>query len=166
MPSAVALSLPGTSLDCEDAGRPPRYRPPDRRPRRCPTGRGAHRRPRAGATLRPGRRRCPRRRRLPGRRPRSSVPPPREGHAMTTTDTAELSISEAADLIRKRKLSPIELTEACLERIAALDARVRAFITVTREAALASAQQAAAAIAGGHYKGPLPGIPIALKDLF
>jgi len=85
---------------------------------------------------------------------------------MTTTDTADLSISEAADLVRKRKLSPIELTEACLERIAALDARVRAFITVTREDAMAGAQQAAAAIAGGNYKGPLHGIPIALKDLF
>ncbi|HLA18560.1 MAG TPA: amidase family protein, partial [Dehalococcoidia bacterium] len=85
---------------------------------------------------------------------------------MTTTDTADLSISEAADLVRKRKLSPIELTQACLERIAALDGRVRAFITVTREDALASAQQAAAAIARGNYKGPLHGIPIALKDLF
>jgi len=82
------------------------------------------------------------------------------------TDTAHLSISEAADLVRKRKLSPIELTEACLERIAALDARLRAFITVTREDALATAQQTAAAIAGGNYKGPLHGIPIALKDLF
>ena len=85
---------------------------------------------------------------------------------MTTADTADLPISEAADLVRKRKLSPIELTEACLERIAALDARVRAFITVTREDAMAGAQQAAAAIAGGNYKGPLHGIPIALKDLF
>ncbi len=85
---------------------------------------------------------------------------------MTTTDTDDLSISEAADLVRKRKLSPIELTEACLERIAALDARVRAFITVTREDAMAGAQQAAAAIASGNYKGPLHGIPIALKDLF
>jgi len=85
---------------------------------------------------------------------------------MTTTETATLSISEASDLVRKRKLSPIELTEACLERIAALDGRLRAFITVTREDALAGAQQAAAAIARGNYKGPLHGIPIALKDLF
>jgi aspartyl-tRNA(Asn)/glutamyl-tRNA(Gln) amidotransferase subunit A len=85
---------------------------------------------------------------------------------MTTTDTAANSISEAADLVRKRKLSPIELTQACLERIAALDGRVRAFITVTREDALASAQQATSAISRGNYKGPLHGIPIALKDLF
>ena len=85
---------------------------------------------------------------------------------MTATETANLTIIEAADLVRKRKLSPIELTEACLERIAALDGRLRAFITVTREDALAGAQQAAAAIARGNYKGPLHGIPIALKDLF
>src|SRR3972149_4606076 len=51
-------------------------------------------------------------------------------------------------------------------RIAALAGRMRAFITVTREEALAGAQQADAAIAHGNYKGPLHGIPIALKDLF
>ncbi|MCH6556072.1 MAG: amidase, partial [Chloroflexi bacterium] len=85
---------------------------------------------------------------------------------MTTTDIAQLSIAEAAALIGKRKLSPVELTESCLQRIGSLDARLRAFITVTREDALAAAQQAATAIAGGNYKGPLHGVPIALKDLF
>ncbi|MCH8345482.1 MAG: Asp-tRNA(Asn)/Glu-tRNA(Gln) amidotransferase subunit GatA [Chloroflexi bacterium] len=85
---------------------------------------------------------------------------------MTTTDIARLSITEAAALIRKRKLSPVELTESCLQRIGSLDARLRAFITVTREDALATAHQAATAIAGGNYKGPLHGIPFALKDLF
>ena len=85
---------------------------------------------------------------------------------MTTTDIAQLSIAESAALIGKRKLSPVELTESCLQRIGSLDARLRAFITVTREDALAAAQQAATAIAGGNYKGPLHGIPIALKDLF
>jgi aspartyl-tRNA(Asn)/glutamyl-tRNA(Gln) amidotransferase subunit A len=85
---------------------------------------------------------------------------------MTTAEIARLSITQAAALIGKRKLSPVELTEACLQRIGSLDARVRAFITVTREDALAAAQQAAGAITGGNYKGPLHGIPIALKDLF
>ncbi len=85
---------------------------------------------------------------------------------MTTTDIAQLSIAEAAALIGKRKLSPVELTESCMQRIGSLDGRLRAFITVTREDALAAAQQAATAIAGGNYKGPLHGIPIALKDLF
>ena len=81
---------------------------------------------------------------------------------MTTTDIAQLSIAEAAALIGKRKLSPVELTESCLQRIGSLDARLRAFITVTREDALAAAHQAATAIAGGNYKGPLHGVPFAL----
>jgi aspartyl-tRNA(Asn)/glutamyl-tRNA(Gln) amidotransferase subunit A len=85
---------------------------------------------------------------------------------MTSDDIARLSIAEAAALIGKRKLSPVELTEACLQRIGSLDARLRAFITVTREDALTAAQQAAGAIARGNYKGPLHGIPFALKDLF
>ncbi|MEX0801032.1 MAG: amidase [Dehalococcoidia bacterium] len=85
---------------------------------------------------------------------------------MTTTDLNRLTLTEAAELIGKRKLSPVELTEACLRRIGSLDARLHAFITVTREEALAGAQQAAGAIAGGNYKGPLHGIPFALKDLF
>jgi aspartyl-tRNA(Asn)/glutamyl-tRNA(Gln) amidotransferase subunit A len=83
-----------------------------------------------------------------------------------TRDLARLSITEAANLIRRKKLSPVELTQACLQRIDSLDARLRAFITVTREEALATAQQAAAAIARDDYKGPLHGIPFALKDLF
>lgn len=85
---------------------------------------------------------------------------------MTTGEIARLSIAEAADLIRRKKLSPVELTEACFARIGSLDVRLRAFITVTRQGALATAQQAATAIAGGSYKGPLHGIPLALKDLF
>ncbi len=85
---------------------------------------------------------------------------------MTPTELTRLSITEAANLIRRKKLSPVELTEACLQRIGRLDARLRAFITVTREEALATAQQAAGAIARGDYKGPLHGIPLALKDLF
>jgi aspartyl-tRNA(Asn)/glutamyl-tRNA(Gln) amidotransferase subunit A len=101
-----------------------------------------------------------------GERARRPLPPPLRRGAMTTTETAGLTIAAAAALIGKRKLSPVELTEACLERIGSLDARLRAFITVTREEALTSAQQAASAIARGNYKGPLHGVPIALKDLF
>jgi aspartyl-tRNA(Asn)/glutamyl-tRNA(Gln) amidotransferase subunit A len=85
---------------------------------------------------------------------------------MTPTELTRLSIAEAANLIRRKKLSPVELAEACLQRIGRLDARLRAFITVTREEALTTAQQAASAIAGGNYKGSLHGIPLALKDLF
>lgn len=85
---------------------------------------------------------------------------------MTPTELSRTSIAEAANLIRNKKLSPVELTEACLQRIGNLDARLRAFITVTRQAALATAQRAASTIARGNYKGPLHGIPLALKDLF
>jgi aspartyl-tRNA(Asn)/glutamyl-tRNA(Gln) amidotransferase subunit A len=85
---------------------------------------------------------------------------------MTSADLDRLSIAEAANLIRRKKLSPVELTQACLQRIDDLDTRLRAYITVSRQEALDSAQQAASAIAGGNYRGPLHGIPLALKDLF
>jgi aspartyl-tRNA(Asn)/glutamyl-tRNA(Gln) amidotransferase subunit A len=85
---------------------------------------------------------------------------------MTTPELTRLSIAEAGEMIRKRKLSPLELTEACLDRIGQTDARLNAFITVAREDSLRSAHQAANAIAAGNYKGPLHGIPVALKDLF
>ena len=85
---------------------------------------------------------------------------------MTSPDAVPLSIAEAADLIRARKLSPVELTEACLQRIGSLDARLHAFISVTRQEAIAAAQRAATAISGGNYRGPLHGVPFALKDLF
>jgi aspartyl-tRNA(Asn)/glutamyl-tRNA(Gln) amidotransferase subunit A len=85
---------------------------------------------------------------------------------MTSREITHLSVAEAADLIGKRELSPVELTEACLQRIDSLDADLRAFITVTREIALAAAERAANEIAHGDHKGPLHGIPFALKDLF
>jgi aspartyl-tRNA(Asn)/glutamyl-tRNA(Gln) amidotransferase subunit A len=85
---------------------------------------------------------------------------------MIPSDVTVLSIAQAANLIRRKDLSPVELAQACLERIGSLDARLRAFITVTREQALVAAQRAASAIALGNLKGPLHGIPLALKDLF
>lgn len=76
-----------------------------------------------------------------------------------------LSIAEAARLIRTRKLSPLELTRAHLDRIGQLDATLRSYITVTREHALAEAEQATREIARGRYLGELHGIPISLKDI-
>jgi len=75
------------------------------------------------------------------------------------------SLADAADLIERRVLSPVELTRACLERIAAADADLRAFITVTAESALADAALAEREIAAGRYRGALHGIPVSLKDL-
>ncbi|MBI2886972.1 MAG: Asp-tRNA(Asn)/Glu-tRNA(Gln) amidotransferase subunit GatA [Chloroflexi bacterium] len=77
-----------------------------------------------------------------------------------------LTIRQAADLIRDHKLSPVELTRAFLDRIAALNGKLNAYITVAGESALAEARTAEAEILRGDQRGPLHGIPIALKDLY
>ena len=82
------------------------------------------------------------------------------------TDLAYLTIAEASRLIRARKLSPVELTEALLARIAALDGIYHAYITVTADAARAQAKAAEAEIVGGTWRGPMHGIPYATKDIF
>src|SRR5207245_2669601 len=80
-------------------------------------------------------------------------------------EVARLGIEEAAGLLRERRLSPVDVTEAALARIASL-ARLNAFITVTAELALEQAREAEREIAAGRYRGPLHGIPVAVKDLF
>lgn len=82
------------------------------------------------------------------------------------TDLHWLSIAEAARLIERRELSPVDLVDACLGRVEALDGRLNAFITVLADEARAAARRAADEIAGGEYRGPLHGIPLALKDIF
>ena len=77
-------------------------------------------------------------------------------------DPGHLSLGEASELINKRKVSPLELTEACLARIGAVDGTLNAFITVTAEAARTSARQAT----NSKPRTPLHGIPIAMKDIF
>ena len=77
-----------------------------------------------------------------------------------------LTITQAAPLLRERQLSPVELTRAFLDRIAAVDGRLNAYVTLLPERALAQARQAEAEISNGRYRGPLHGIPIALKDLY
>jgi aspartyl-tRNA(Asn)/glutamyl-tRNA(Gln) amidotransferase subunit A len=77
----------------------------------------------------------------------------------------ELTITAAAELLRQRKLSPVELTTACLNRIEKLNPILNAFITVNAESAVVEAQKAEAEIVRGDYRGPLHGIPIGLKDL-
>jgi aspartyl-tRNA(Asn)/glutamyl-tRNA(Gln) amidotransferase subunit A len=77
-----------------------------------------------------------------------------------------ITLADAATLIAARKLSPVELVSAKLERIAALDSQLDAFITVTGKLALRQAHAAEAEIAAGQYRGPLHGIPFALKDLY
>jgi aspartyl-tRNA(Asn)/glutamyl-tRNA(Gln) amidotransferase subunit A len=82
------------------------------------------------------------------------------------TDLSFMTIAEASRLIRARKLSPVELTQALLARIAALDGVYHAYLAVTADDALAQARAAEAEIAVGGWRGPIHGIPVALKDIF
>ena len=75
------------------------------------------------------------------------------------------SISELAQGFGRREVSPVEITRACLERIERLNPALNAFVTVTPESALAEARTAEAEIGRGEWRGPLHGIPVALKDL-
>jgi aspartyl-tRNA(Asn)/glutamyl-tRNA(Gln) amidotransferase subunit A len=77
-----------------------------------------------------------------------------------------LTIARAAELIRTRKLSPVELMDALLRRIEALEPQVNAFITLTASQARRQAQEAEREITHGRYRGPLHGIPFALKDIY
>ena len=79
-------------------------------------------------------------------------------------DLATLTLKQASDLLRRRDVSPVELTEACLARIDRHEPAINAFITVTREQALATARELEGEIRRGRRRGPLHGIPIALKD--
>jgi aspartyl-tRNA(Asn)/glutamyl-tRNA(Gln) amidotransferase subunit A len=78
----------------------------------------------------------------------------------------DLSIHDASELVRQKKVSPVELTNACLAQIEKLNPALNAFITVTPESAVAEARAAEAEIQRGKWRGPLHGVPIALKDLF
>jgi aspartyl-tRNA(Asn)/glutamyl-tRNA(Gln) amidotransferase subunit A len=77
-----------------------------------------------------------------------------------------LTIAEASALISKRELSPVELVESRLRRIDRLDGELHSFIRVLPEAALAAARSAESEIMAGHWRGPLHGIPIGLKDIY
>ena len=77
-----------------------------------------------------------------------------------------LTLTQAAAGLRKKDFSPVQLTDACLNRIAAKDAQLSCFITLTAELAIEQAKKAEAEIAAGRVRSPLHGIPIALKDLY
>ncbi len=80
--------------------------------------------------------------------------------------SCELTIADAAALLQGRKVSPVELTTEALDRIAQLNPRLNAFLTVTEKLAKEQARAAETEIMAGNYRGPLHGIPIAVKDLF
>ena len=75
------------------------------------------------------------------------------------------TIAELAPRLRRKDISPVELTRDCLDRIEKLNPELNAFITVTAESALAEAQAAEDEISRDAWRGPLHGIPVALKDL-
>lgn len=81
-------------------------------------------------------------------------------------DPALLTLADAAALIRAGRLSAREATQACLDRIAAWQPKINAFIAIEPEAALAAADAADAALARGEVAGPVHGVPLAHKDMF
>ncbi len=84
----------------------------------------------------------------------------------TSNPLTTLSIASAGKLLAAGEISPVGLTQAHLERIQQLDPQLNCFITLTPELALQHARQAEQEIRLGKYRGPLHGIPLALKDLF
>ena len=84
----------------------------------------------------------------------------------TRDDLPFLSIFELSGLMRTRKISPVEVTSVMLERIEKLNPILNAYVTVTADLAMRSAQEAEREIQRGKWRGPLHGVPIALKDLF
>src|SRR5882762_1190030 len=84
---------------------------------------------------------------------------------MSPADLCFTPATELAELIRARKLSPVELTRAVLDRIERLNPIVNAFCTITPDVALAAAREAEQAVMNGERRGPLHGVPFSIKDL-
>lgn len=83
---------------------------------------------------------------------------------MNAAEIPFLSAAELAVLLQSREVSPVEATDAYLERIDRVDGQLHSYITVCRDEAHAAAQEAEREMAAGHYRGPLHGIPLAVKD--
>src|SRR5437016_8827852 len=81
-------------------------------------------------------------------------------------DLVWTSVVDLARMIATKEVSPVEVTRAFLERVAALDGTLKSFITVTGDSALDAARAAEADLVAGRVQGPLLGVPLGLKDLF
>jgi aspartyl-tRNA(Asn)/glutamyl-tRNA(Gln) amidotransferase subunit A len=79
-------------------------------------------------------------------------------------DLASLTLNEASEMLRRKVASPVGLTEACLKRVETYNPKLNAFITVTRDQAMEAARVMEAEQRRGKWRGPLHGIPLALKD--
>ena len=84
---------------------------------------------------------------------------------MSETPLHFKTITEIAELIASKQLSPVDVTTAMLARIAQLDGQLMSYATVMTEHAMAAARKAEREINAGTYRGPLHGVPIAVKDL-
>src|SRR5258708_9891385 len=84
---------------------------------------------------------------------------------MKLDELALSTLTEVSALIKKRQISPVELTKAMLARIETINPKLHSYATVTSELALSQAKAAEAEIAQGRWRGPLHGIPIGFKDL-
>ena len=80
-------------------------------------------------------------------------------------DLCRLTLVEVARLIKGGEVSPVEVTRACLERTERLNPTLNAAIRVLSDQALEAARRAEREVAGGHYRGPLHGVPVGIKDL-
>ncbi len=85
--------------------------------------------------------------------------------AKTTSDICSMSGAEQARMIRDKKLSPVEVIDAVMDRIHALEPILHAFCTLTEDSARAQARDAEAAVMRGGDLGPLHGVPVSIKDL-
>lgn len=85
---------------------------------------------------------------------------------MASEEIALMTIAEMAPRLKRKEVSPVEVTRVHLERIGRLNGRLNAYLTVSHDEAIAAAQAAEQEIVRGHYRGPLHGIPVALKDIF
>src|SRR5688572_3705128 len=85
---------------------------------------------------------------------------------MEASELCYLSLRSLGTLIQRQELSPVEATEAVVDRVEKIDRQLNSFITLLRDEAMAQARAAEREILEGHYRGPLHGIPIAVKDLY
>ena len=83
----------------------------------------------------------------------------------SATELPGIDLTEVSRAVQRKEVSPVEVTLACLDRIERLNPKLNAFITVTGESAMDEARKAEAEIARGEWKGPLHGVPLAVKDL-
>lgn len=85
---------------------------------------------------------------------------------MEASELCYTSLRSLATLIQRQEVSPVEATQAVLDRVEKFDSQLNSFITLLRDEALTQAHAAEQEIQAGRYRGPLHGIPIAVKDLF